>query len=86
MQKHFPVNPLYGNISHLLVPTYPTVHLPYSMLRVLIEAEREVNMIQSIYGCLSKVRRSGSQKTTTMKTTDGRIGGMYHTILPKRHH
>lgn len=28
------VNPLIGNISHLLVPTYPTVHLPNSMLRV----------------------------------------------------
>jgi len=27
------VNPLAGNISHLLVPTYPTVHLPNSMLR-----------------------------------------------------
>jgi len=29
------VNPYIGNISHLLVPTYPTVHLPNSMLRVL---------------------------------------------------
>ena len=28
------VNPYMGNISHLLVPTYPTVHLPNSMLRV----------------------------------------------------
>lgn len=28
------VNPLIGNISHLLVPTFPTVHLPNSMLRV----------------------------------------------------
>jgi len=27
------VNPYLGNISHLLVPTYPTVHLPNSMLR-----------------------------------------------------
>lgn len=31
------VNPLMGNISHLLVPTYPTVHLPNSMLRVVPE-------------------------------------------------
>lgn len=29
------VNPHIGNISHLLVPTYPTVHLPNSMLRVI---------------------------------------------------
>jgi len=28
------VNPYIGNISHLLVPTYPTVHLPNSMLRI----------------------------------------------------
>jgi predicted alpha-1,2-mannosidase len=28
------VNPYIGNISHILVPTYPTVHLPNSMMRV----------------------------------------------------
>lgn len=28
------VNPYIGNISHLLVPTFPMVHLPNSMLRV----------------------------------------------------
>lgn len=27
------VNPYMGNISHLLKPTYPTVHLPHSMMR-----------------------------------------------------
>lgn len=31
------VAPYIGNISHLLVPTYPTVHLPNSMLRVYPE-------------------------------------------------
>lgn len=31
------VNPYMGNISHLLVPTYPTVHLPNAMLRVYPE-------------------------------------------------
>jgi predicted alpha-1,2-mannosidase len=31
------VNPTIGNISHLLVPTFPTVHLPNSMLRVYPE-------------------------------------------------
>ena len=31
------VNPYMGNVSHLLVPTYPTVHLPNSMLRVYPE-------------------------------------------------
>lgn len=29
------VNPYVGNISHLLVPTFPTIHLPNSMLRVI---------------------------------------------------
>ena len=28
------VNPTIGNISHLLVPTFPTIHLPNSFLRV----------------------------------------------------
>lgn len=28
------VNPYIGNISHLLIPTYPTVHLPNSILRI----------------------------------------------------
>lgn len=29
------VNPYMGNISHLLVPTFPTVHLPNSMMRMV---------------------------------------------------
>ena len=33
------VNPYMGNISHLLVPTYPLVHLPNSMLRVYPQRE-----------------------------------------------
>ncbi|WP_134089201.1 GH92 family glycosyl hydrolase [Olivibacter sp. XZL3] len=33
------VNPYIGNISHLLVPTYPTIHLPNSLLRVYPERE-----------------------------------------------
>ena len=31
------VNPYAGNVSHLLVPTFPTVQLPNSMLRVYPE-------------------------------------------------
>jgi predicted alpha-1,2-mannosidase len=31
------VNPYMGNISHLLVPTFPTIHLPNSILRVYPE-------------------------------------------------
>ncbi len=31
------VNPYMGNVSHLLVPTFPTIHLPNSLLRVYPE-------------------------------------------------
>lgn len=31
------VNPYIGNVSHLLVPTFPTVQLPNSMLRIYPE-------------------------------------------------
>jgi len=33
------VNPYIGNISHLLVPTFPTVHIPNSMLRFYPDRE-----------------------------------------------
>src|SRR5512140_247747 len=33
------VNPYIGNISHLLVPTYPTVHVPNSMVRFYPERD-----------------------------------------------
>jgi len=39
------VNPYLGNISHLLVPTFPTIHLPNSMLRVYPE-RRDYTQIQ----------------------------------------
>lgn len=43
------VNPLIGNISHLLVPTYPTVHLPNSMLRFTPNRENFTsNMMQGL--------------------------------------
>ena len=43
------VNPYMGNISHLLVPTYPTIHLPNSMLRVYPErADFTSDMIKGL--------------------------------------
>ena len=33
------VNPYIGNVSHMLVPTFPNVHLPNSMLRVVPERD-----------------------------------------------
>ena len=43
------VNPYMGNISHLLVPTYPTVHLPNSMMRVYPErADYTSDMVKGL--------------------------------------
>lgn len=43
------VNPYMGNISHLLVPAYPTIHLPNSMLRVYPErADYTGDMIKGL--------------------------------------
>lgn len=40
------VNPNIGNISHMLVPTYPTTHLPNSMMRVFpVRHDYTTNMI-----------------------------------------
>lgn len=41
------VNPYIGNISHLLVPTYPTVHLPNSMLRFYPDRDNFTTNIMS---------------------------------------
>ena len=42
------VNPYMGNISHLLVPTFPTVHLPHSMLRFIPNKESYTS--EQMYG------------------------------------
>ena len=43
------VNPYIGTISHLLVPTYPTVHLPNSMMRVYPNRENyTTNRLQGL--------------------------------------
>ena len=46
------VNPYIGNIRHLLVPTSPTVHLPYSMMRIVPQrgsyTESRINGFQGI--------------------------------------
>ena len=47
------VNPYIGNISHLLVPTFPTIQLPNSMLRVYPE--------RADYTTRSEERRVGKE-------------------------
>ena len=51
------VNPTMGNISHLLVPTFPTVHLPNSMLRVYPErADYTSEYISGLPVCVTNHR------------------------------
>ena len=57
------VNPYMGNISHLLVPTYPTVHLPNSMLRIY--PERADCHLASGKVCIQPVFLSGSRERIT---------------------
>ena len=38
------VNNRIGNISHLLVPTYPTAQLPNSMLRMIWQSKESVSL------------------------------------------
>jgi len=55
------VNPLIGNISHLLVPTFPTVHLPNSMLRVTPErADYTTDMIKGLPVAITSHRGSSA--------------------------
>ncbi|MDR1557837.1 MAG: GH92 family glycosyl hydrolase [Tannerellaceae bacterium] len=43
------VNPLMGNISHMLVPTYPTISLPNSMMRVFpVRADYTGNVLKGL--------------------------------------
>jgi predicted alpha-1,2-mannosidase len=53
------VNPYMGNISHLLVPTYPTIHLPNSMLRVCPQrSEYTADLLQGLPIILTSHRGS----------------------------
>jgi predicted alpha-1,2-mannosidase len=55
------VNPYMGNISHLLVPTYPTIHLPNSMLRVYPErADYTADVIKGLPVAVTSHRGSSA--------------------------
>lgn len=54
------VNPYIGNISHLLVPTYPTVHLPNSMVRFYPDRENYTSNLISGFPLNIISHRSGS--------------------------
>lgn len=65
------VNPYAGNISHLLVPTYPTVHLPNSMLRVYPErADYTSDMINGLPIAVTSHRGSSAFNLSVVQGQD----------------
>ena len=54
------VNPYLGNISHMLVPTFPMVHLPNSMLRIRPERGSYTDSKISGLQVLTPTHRGGS--------------------------
>ncbi len=64
------VNPYMGNISHLLVPTYPTIHLPNSMLRVYPErADYTGDMINGLPLIVTSHRGSSAFNLSPLQGT-----------------
>jgi predicted alpha-1,2-mannosidase len=68
------VNPYMGNISHLLVPTYPTVHLPYSMLRVYPErADYTSDLIAGLPVAVTSHRGSSAFNISPVNGTESPV-------------
>jgi len=68
------VNPLVGNISHLLVPTYPTVHLPNSMLRVYPErADYTTDQISGLPVAVTSHRGSSAFNISPISGTPNNV-------------
>ncbi len=66
------VNPYIGTISHLLVPTFPTVHLPNSMLRVYPERrESTSDAIKGLPIIVTSHRGSSAFNISPVKKTSG---------------
>ncbi len=72
------VNPYMGNISHLLVPTFPTVHLPNSMLRVYPERGDFTNV--RIYGLPLIVTSHRGSSAFNLSPHQGDANGLYDVI------
>lgn len=65
------VNPYIGNISHILVPTFPTVHLPNSMLRVYPERrEYSTDVINGLPVIVTSHRGSSAFNISPVKSTE----------------
>jgi predicted alpha-1,2-mannosidase len=68
------VNPYIGNISHLLVPTFPTVHIPNSMLRFY--PDRESYTSNNMKGFPLNIVSHRSGKVFNLSPFSGNIPGM----------
>jgi len=65
------VNPYMGNISHLLVPTYPTVHLPNSLLRICPErADYTSDLLYGLPVVVTSHRGSSAFNISPVQGTD----------------
>lgn len=68
------VNPYMGNISHLLVPTYPTVHLPNSMLRIYPErADYTTDQIAGLPVAVTSHRGSSAFNISPISGTPDKV-------------
>jgi predicted alpha-1,2-mannosidase len=70
------VNPLMGSISHMLVPTYPAVHLPNSMMRVFpVRGDYTGNVLQGLPLIVTNHRSASTLNITPFQGSDDGISG-----------
>jgi len=68
------VNPYMGNISQLLVPTFPTIHLPNSMLRIIpIRKELTESKVKGLPVFLTSHRGEMAFSINPFQGNDGEI-------------
>lgn len=73
------VNPYIGNISHLLVPTYPTVHLPNSLLRVY--PERDNFTVNTIHGLPLVITSHRGSSAFNLSPFQGDLKNVKNTLV-----
>lgn len=72
------VNPYMGNISHLLKPTYPTVHLPYGMLRFY---PNRASHVESMVGGLPLIVVNHRENTCFTLSATQVADGQLHRVM-----
>lgn len=72
------INPYMGNISHLLVPTFPTVHLPNSMMRIHpVRKELTASKIKGLPVLLTSHRGDMAFSINPLQGNDREISNTY---------